>query len=173
MASERIAALLAQFAPAIEEYYADYAQSADTSALAAAAQNDASGGNWQALHTALSSGAWHDASDAWLRAQVTPKGSPPAALWRAHRASLHARWAAGVAEAIVTYASPAPLWWWHTPVFELFDAALSRVDLVDGARGVLSFVRLCGAAPSVATRYYAKERDRIGKGMCKQIIIIF
>jgi hypothetical protein len=79
--------------------------------------------------------------------------------------SLHARWAAGVDDAIVANASPAVLWWWQEPLFALFETAINTVNDVDAARGAVSFVRLCGAAPSLATRFYAKERDRLGKGL--------
>lgn len=160
----QIASLLRRFQAPIGDYYEQFCRGADMDTLAKV-QLDAAC-DVDAVRAAIADGDHRGAVDAWRRGQFAALTSSSARrideLARVHRVARHALLAAALDDEVTAHASPAPVWWWADAFQDLLDASVNAVD-GDGARHALCFVKLLGDVPGLATPFFSKERDRLGK----------
>jgi NCK-associated protein 1 len=162
----QIAALLRRFAAPIGDYYEQFCRGADLDTLARVAAASDAALDVDAVRAAIADGDFIGAHDAWRRGQFAALTGAGARrldeLARVHKVARHALLADALADEVTAHASPALAWWWTDAFNELLESSVNCLD-GDSARHAMAFVKALSDVPGLATPFFSKERERLGK----------
>jgi NCK-associated protein 1 len=161
----QIASLVRKYQKPITDYYEQFCAGADMDSLAKVQLDGAAQAEIDAMRTAIAAGEYRVAYDSWRRGQVAALASTarrPDDVLRATKVARHALIADALTDEVMTHASPAIVWWWNDAFFELFEGCVNSTE-GESASHALDFVKVLADVPGLATPFFSKERDRLGK----------